>query len=335
LSAPLEILAVNFDFLSAWSFWIGVGILAGIYGIFTLGLQLNVGYTGILNFGQVGFMAIGAYSAVIMVVSVGLPFLLALPVSLLITLFFGLLVGLPTLRLRADYLSIATIAFAEVVRITAQNARGLTGGNQGTINLELEEGKFFSDPWLDASDWMTANIFDPIGLSGQDFLNLPLLTVIWLCLIVLAFGLSRLVRSPWGRVLRAIREDEDAARALGKNVFSYKLQSLTIAAGLGAVAGWFLVLQLQSVNQTAFEPIFTFFGYVILILGGLASFPGVLLGTVLLWIPLEGLRFLDLGLSGGQVAALRFILVGLILILLVAFRPQGALGKKEEMVLSD
>lgn len=328
-------LAVSFDFLSAWSFWIGVGILAGIYGIFTLGLQLNVGYTGILNFGQAGFMAIGAYSAVILVVTLGFPFVLALPASMLITMAAGLLVGLPTLRLRSDYLAIATIAFSEVVRIAVQNSDSLTGGNQGTISLELENNRIFSEAWFTASDWIAENIFDPMGLTDPDFLNLPLLAVIWLTLILLAFGLSRLVRSPWGRVLRAVREDEDAARALGKNVFSYKLQSLAISAGLGAIAGWFLVLNLQSVNQVAFEPIFTFFGYVILILGGLASFPGVLVGTILLWIPLEGLRFLDLPLDGGQVAALRFVLVGLILILLVAFRPQGALGKKEEMVLSD
>jgi branched-chain amino acid transport system permease protein len=328
-------LAVSLDFLSAWSFWIGVLILAGIYGIFTLGLQLNVGYTGILNFGQAGFMAIGAYSAVILVVSVGLPYLLALPISILITMLAGLLVGLPGLRLRADYFAIATIAFSEVIRIAVQNSRSLTGGNQGTISLELDNNRIFSDAWFDASNWIADNILDPIGLSGTEFVNLPLMLVIWIVLPLLAFGLSRLVRSPWGRVLRAVREDEDAARALGKNVFAYKLQSLAIAAGLGAIAGWFLVLNLQSVNQTQFEPIFTFFGYVILILGGLASFAGVLVGTILLWIPLEGLRFMDLPLDGGQVAALRFVIVGLILILLVAFRPQGALGKKEEMVLSD
>jgi branched-chain amino acid transport system permease protein len=328
-------LAISTDFLTAWNFWIGVLILAGIYGIFTLGLQLNVGYTGILNFGQAGFMAIGAYSAVILVVSVGLPFLLALPLSIVITMLAGLLVGLPSLRLRADYFAIATIAFSEVIRIAVQNSDSLTGGNQGTISLELDNDRIFSQAWFDVSNWIADNILDPIGISGTDFVNLPLLLVIWIVLPLLAFGLSRLVRSPWGRVLRAVREDEDAARALGKNVFSYKLQSLAIAAGLGAIAGWFLVLNLQSVNQTQFEPIFTFFGYVILILGGLASFAGVLIGTILLWIPLEGLRFMDLPLDGGQVAALRFVLVGLILILLVAFRPQGALGKKEEMVLSD
>lgn len=328
-------LAVSLDFLTLTSFWIGVFVLAGIYGIFALGLQLNVGYTGILNFGQAGFMAIGAYSAVILVVSVGLPFLIALPLSMLITMLAGVLVGLPSLRLRADYFAIATIAFSEVIRIAVQNSDTLTGGNQGTISLELEHERVFSQAWFDASDWITTNIVDPLGMTGPDYLNMPLLLVIWVTLIVLAFVLSRLVRSPWGRVLRAVREDEDAARALGKNAFSYKLQSLAISSALGALAGWFLVLNLQSVNQTQFEPIFTFFGYVILILGGLASFAGIIVGTLLLWIPLESLRFLDLGLDGGQVAALRFILVGLILILLVAFRPQGALGKKEEMVLSE
>ena len=328
-------LAISTDFLTAANFWIGVGILAGIYGIFTLGLQLNVGFTGILNFGQAGFMAIGAYSAVILVVSVGLPVVIALPLSMLITIAAGLIVGLPALRLRADYLAIATIAFSEVIRIAVQNSDKLTGGNQGTISLELDHGRSFNQTWFDASDWISANVFDPIGLTGPDYIDLPLLAVTWLTLIVLAFALSRLVRSPWGRVLRAVREDEDAARALGKNVFSYKLQSLTIAAAIGAVAGWFLTLQLQSLTSVSFEPIFTFIGYVILILGGLASFAGVILGTILLWTLLEGLRFMDLPLDGGQIAALRFIIVGVVLILLVVFRPQGALGKKEEMVLSD
>lgn len=329
------LLGISTDFLTAWPFWIGVGILAGIYGIFTLGLQLNVGFTGIINFGQAGFMAIGAYSAVILVVDVGVPFFLALPLSTAITMLFGLLIGLPAVRLRADYLAIATIAFSEVVRITVQNARGLTGGNQGTIKLELDNGRFFNETWQDISRWISDNIFDPIGLTGTDFINLPLLLVIWLVLVGLAFVLARTVRSPWGRVLRAVREDEDAARAVGKNAFSYKLQSLAISAALGGVAGWFLVLAQGSVSQEAFEPIFTFFGYAILVLGGLASFPGVLFGSFIFWTLLEGLRALDLPLASDKDAALRFVLVGMILILLMAFRPQGVMGKKEEMVLGD
>ena len=108
--------AVTFDFLTAWDFWIAVGILAGIYGIFALGLQLNVGYTGVLNFGQAGFMAIGAYAAIIFVVELGWSYWLALPASALLTMIVGLLIGLPSLRLRADYFAIATIAFSEIVR---------------------------------------------------------------------------------------------------------------------------------------------------------------------------------------------------------------------------
>lgn len=328
-------IAITFDFLTAWDFWIGVGILAGIYGIFTLGLQLNVGYTGVVNFGQAGFMAIGAYASIIFVVEVGMPFLLALLLSILVTVLVGLIIGLPSLRLRADYFAIATIAFSEIIRDAAQNARGLTGGNQGTINLELEHDRFFTDSWFSASDWISENILDPIGLTGQDFGDLPLFLVIWLTLGLLAIGLNLLIRSPWGRVLRAIREDEDAARALGKNAFSYKLQSLAIAAALGAISGWFLAFQLESVSQDAFEPLYTFLGYAALVLGGLASFGGVLVGSIILWTLLEGMRFLDLPLSADKVSALRFVLVGLILIGLMAFRPQGVFGKREEMVLGD
>lgn len=329
------LLAISTDFLTAWNFWIGVGIVAGIYGLLALGLQLNVGFTGVINFGQVGFMALGAYSAVILVVEVGIPFLLALPLSMLITILAGLLIGMPALRLRADYLAIATIAFAEVIRITAQNARSLTGGNQGTLNIELANNRFFSESWQNASRWMSDNLFDPLGMSGTAFIDLPLLVAVWATLIALAFVLTKLVGTPWGRVLRAVREDEDAARALGKNAFSFKLQSLAIAAALGAISGWFLVLQLQSVNQDSFEPLVTFLAYAVLVLGGLASFWGVLIGAFVFWFLLEGLRELQLPLEADKIAALRFILAGLILILIMGLRPQGALGKREEMVLGE
>jgi branched-chain amino acid transport system permease protein len=333
---PFELpVAITFDFLTAWDFWIGVGILAGIYGIFTLGLQLNVGFTGVVNFGQAGFMAIGAYASIIFVVELGMPFLLALLLSMVVTMLVGLLIGLPSLRLRADYFAIATIAFSEIIRDAAQNARDLTGGNQGTINLELENDRFYTDSWFSVSDWIAENILDPIGLTGQDFGDLPLFLVVWITLGLLAIGLNLLIRSPWGRVLRAIREDEDAARALGKNAFSYKLQSLAIAAALGAISGWFLAFNLESVSQDAFEPLYTFLGYAALVLGGLASFGGVLVGSIILWTLLEGMRFLDLPLSADKVSALRFVLVGLILIALMAFRPQGVFGKREEMVLGD
>jgi len=322
--------AVTFDFLTATGFWTGVGVLAGVYTIFGLGLQLNVGYTGIVNFGQAGFMAIGAYAMAILVVKAGWSFWLALPAAVAIAVVFGLLVGLPSLRLRADYFAIATIAFAEIVRLTAQNARGLTGGNEG---LFCEGSRCFDDSWRSVSDTISGWLQD-LGWSNPEAL-FPLLLVVWVTALLLSAALYLAQRTPWGRVLRAIREDEDAARALGKNTLAYKLQSLGIAAALGAIAGFFLALDLATIHPADFLPIVTFVGYGVLVLGGLANYWGVAVGAIFMWVILEGTRFVDLPISDTQVASVRFIIVGLALILLMAFRPQGLCGKREEMVLGE
>jgi branched-chain amino acid transport system permease protein len=321
---------ITFESFTSIGFWTSVGILAGIYTIFALGLQINVGYTGIINFGQAGFMAVGAYSMAILTVGPDgegqiVSFWLALPLAVLITIAFGLLVGVPSLRLRADYFAIATIAAAEAVRLFALNARGLTGGNQGLIG--------FGDDWDSVSRTIEGWLVD-LGWSDPETL-FPLLIVVWITAAIMTVALRFIQETPWGRVLRAIREDEDAARALGKNAFVYKLQSLAIAATTGAIAGFFLALDLNFVNPTEFEPIFTFLGYGILILGGLANYYGVALGSLIFWTLLEGLRFIELPLEEQQITAIRFIIVGLALILLMAFRPQGIAGKREEMVLGD
>lgn len=122
-------LAIDLSSVTSQTFVVGVLVVAGIYALVALGLQLNVGYTGISNFGAAAFMAIGAYAMGILVVKAGFSFWLAFPLAILTTILFGLLIGLPSLRLRADYFAIATLAMAEVVRLFAQNARGLTGGN--------------------------------------------------------------------------------------------------------------------------------------------------------------------------------------------------------------
>ncbi len=322
--------AITLDFLSATTFWTGVGVLAGIYTLFALGLQLNVGFTGIVNFGQAGFMAVGAYAMAILVIETGWSFWLALPAAILITMAFGLLVGLPSLRLRTDYFAIATIAAAEVVRLAAQNSRGLTGGNQG---LFCEGGTCYDDTWRDLSNTITGWLED-LGWSDPETL-FPLLIVVWLVALLATAALHFVQRTPWGRVLRAIREDEDAARALGKNTLVYKLQSLAIASALGAISGFFLALNLATIHPTDFLPIVTFVGYGILVLGGLANYWGVAIGSIIMWTILEGTRFIELPISDEHEAALRYIIVGLVLILLMAFRPQGIFGKREEMVLGE
>jgi branched-chain amino acid transport system permease protein len=318
-------LGVTIDAFTDFGFWTSVGILAGTYVLFTLGLQLNVGYTGIVNFGQAGFMAIGAYAMGVLVVKAHWSFWLALPTAVFIAIGFGLLVGLPSLRLRADYFAIATIAAAEIVRITALNLRDVTGGNQGLFG--------FDESWNNLSDQITSWL-ESLGWSDPEQL-FPLFIVVWLTALIATVLLHFATKSPWGRVLRAVREDEDAARALGKNTLAYKLQSLAIAATLGALAGFFVAINLNFLTPEAFLPAFTFIGYAVLVLGGLASYWGVAAGAIIMWTILEGTRFIDLPISAEREAAVRFMIVGLVLILLMAFRPQGLFGKKEEMVLGD
>jgi branched-chain amino acid transport system permease protein len=322
--------AVTLDFLTATTFWTGVGILAGTYALLALGLQLNVGFTGIMNLGQAGFMAVGAYTMVILILETDWSFWLAMPAAIVVSMAFGLLVGLPSLRLRADYFAIATIAFAEVARLTIQNARGLTGGNQG---LFCEGSKCYDDTWRDISGTME-NWLESLGWSNPEAL-FPLLLVVWATVALVTVALVFVTRSPWGRVLRAIREDEDAARALGKNTLVYKLQSLAISSAIAAIAGFFLALNLATVHPNDFEPVVTFIAYAVLVLGGLANYWGVALGSIIMWTLLEGSRFIELPINDEQEAAVRFIVVGLVLILLMAFRPQGLFGKKQEMVLGE
>jgi branched-chain amino acid transport system permease protein len=303
------------------NFWIGVGIEAGIYAIFVLGLQLNAGFTGIFNFGQSGFMAIGAYTMGILVVMHGWSFLLALVTATAVAVLCGVLLGLSSLRLRADYFAIVTIAFAEITRYFLLNAREITNGS-----LDLYG---FDTGWLNVSTSISEHLS---GLPSGVQQLLPLFTLTWLVFVVLMAILMVLQRTPWGRVLRAIRDDEDAARALGKNTLLYKLQSIGLAAAIGAVAGYILALYLAVLDPGDFVN-YTFIGYAVLVLGGLGTYVGIPAGAVVFFALYEGTRYLDLPLSADQIAALRFMLVGLVLILLMVFRPQGLLGKREEMRL--
>jgi branched-chain amino acid transport system permease protein len=315
-------LAVSLDFLTNEAFWINVGVLCTTYGVFALGIQLNIGTTGIFNFGQAGFMAVGSYAMGISVVRWGVSFWLALVFGILVSVAAALLVGLPSLRLRADYFAISTLAFSEIVRYLADNWDGLTGGNLGLFG--------YGDAWTDASlhidRWL-----ERIGIAPR-FL-LPLLVVNVAVLLVLTLLVALLVRSPWGRVLNAIREDEDATRALGKNTFAYKLQSLSIAAALASIAGYMLAINISILSPQNFDPILTAYGFVIVILGGLGSYLGVLVGSFFLIFMLEATRYLDLPLSDERIAALRFMIVGAVLMALVVFRPQGLFGKREELLL--
>lgn len=314
-----------------FDFWAFVGAIAGIYTTFALGLQLQLGFAGLLNFGHVAFMAVGSYAMVILVVKLTMPLWLAALLAIGIAMAFGLLLGLPTLRLRADYLAITMVAVSEIVRHLATNLQSLTGGPQGTTSLPGPGGPYYSD-WRALQGTAQAGLERVIGdFASRDF---TMLVIVWCVALVILGFLQVLVRSPWGRVLKSIREDEDAAAALGKNVFWYKLQAMAIGGGIAAVAGLFFAFQFSFFSPNSFEPLITFFAFVIVLLGGLGNNWGVPLGAVMFGVLFAATRFLDIPfLSGADQAFLRLLLVGLVLVGLMAFRPQGILGKREEMIL--
>jgi branched-chain amino acid transport system permease protein len=325
------------QFLNA-AFWTFVGIEAGIYTIFALGLQIQFGVTGLLNFGHAAFMAIGAYTMAILVVKADMALWQASFIAIAAAMVFGLLIGMPTLRLRADYLAITTIAFAEIVRYIALNEPALTGGPQGTVALAGQGSvAFYNTSWQS----FQRSVQDFVGKIvpgdvGQDP-NFTMLLLIWAVALILLVVANVAVRSPWGRVLRSIREDEDAAAALGKNAFSYKLQALAVGAGIGAIAGLFYAFQFSVFSPPDFAPLTTFFAYVIVILGGLGRVWAVPVASVVFGVIFAGTRFFTFPpfswLSSADRAYVRLIIIGLILIGLVAFRPQGLFGRKEELTI--
>ena len=309
------------DPLLAFGFWAFVLTFAGIYAIFVLGLQVEVGDTGLINFGHVAFMAIGAYTMGLLVTN-GVSIGIAIPVAVVAAAAGGLLLGLPTLRLRADYFAITTIAAGEILRIAIVNEQDTTGGTQGLRSA--------SGPWRDFNNDVL-DFFDGLGMHLDR--RVPLLVLVWLTALIVGALLVYLGRTPWRRALRAVRENEDAAAAAGKPVFRYKLQALALGSAIAGLAGVFYTLFSTTLFPDNFEPIFTFVGFAILILGGIGSYFGVAVGSVVIGFIVSGTRFLDFPLDADKVAALRFVVIGLLIMAIMAFRPQGLFGKKEELHL--
>lgn len=315
-------------------FWAFVGVTAGIYAILGLSLQLQLGFAGLMNFGVVAFMAIGAYSMAILVVKDGLALWLASLIAIMITSGFGLLIALPTLRLRADYLAVTTFAFAEIVRYVALNLSSLTGGSQGTVALAgANSAAFYNTSWLNVQHRVQVWLHPLLGSHAT--LNMSMLVIVWVVLVVLIVIVQYMVHSPWGRVLRAIRDEEDAAAALGKNVFRFKLQVLGIAGAIGAVAGLLYAFENGFFGPSDFDPLTTLIAFMVVILGGTARNWGVTVGALIFSGVYAITRFLNFPpfdtFSSSDRAYLRLIVVGVILIGLMAFRPQGIFGRKQEL----
>lgn len=312
-----------------------ISIAAVVAALAAIGLNIQFGYAGLLNFGHIGSALVGAYGTAI-VVDQGGSLWLGILVGVIASGILGLLMGLPTLRLRADYLAIATISVAEILRVLANSARlqSITGGPIGIGHV--------------ADEFYAAN---PIpegryGIGAWSYNHNTLWTMIvgWSLVAIASLFLWGMTRSPWGRVLKAVREDEEATRSLGKNVFAMKLQAFITGSVIAGLAGVIFTFDGGFVKPDFFIAQTTFNWYLVVILGGAATVLGPTVGSIIYWFFISVFNSLlsqAIGRDGWwfiestDVGAIRFILVGVAIALLLVFRPQGVLGNKDEAAIGE
>jgi branched-chain amino acid transport system permease protein len=298
-------------------------VFATVFAVIVLGLNLQWGFTGLFNVGVAGFVAIGAYASAILttppidgrVGGFGWPVALGWLAAMALAGGAGLLVGLLTLRLRDDYLAITTFGVAVVIQLAALNLQTLTGGPFGV--------QFIPKP---LQGWLGTGTPWTLGYLA-----------LCVAVLVLAYAaLERLVRSPWGRVLRAIREDEDAAASLGKSAFRFRLQSFVLGSMLMGLGG---AMQAHFVGYIApedFLPILTFQLWAMLIVGGSGNNRGAIVGAFVVWAVWatagSALRQWIPASEQARAAALQVVLIGVLIAWMLVLRPRGLLG--EELAVS-
>ncbi len=277
-------------------------ILIGIYTILSVSLNLLVGYTGILSIAHAAFYGVGAYVAALMALNLHTPFLLNLFLAVIASGIFGALVGIPSLRLRDDYFVIATFAFQIITFSIVNNLVGFTGGPLGLPGIPQP------------------NIF---GFEITTHIEFLILVII---LAGITFWISnKIVKSPFGRLLKAIREDEVFVRAAGRNVLDAKVKVFVISASLASIAGVIYATYITYIDPTSFTIMESIFIISIVIIGGSANLKGSIVGAIVLVALPELLRFV--GLPNSIAANIRQILYGALLVIFMLWRPQGFLGE--------
>ncbi len=336
---------MNWELIFWNALYTGVNAAAAGYCLISIGLNVHVGYTGLLNFGQAGFAAVGAYAFAIPIATYGWDWYFALPLVFVGSILLGLLLGLPTLRLRSDYLAIVTIAAAEIIRLVVRSVKfkEVFGGSDGINDFSGEFRRLGTDIGIQPAE--------QYGFWWFTFTGRQVWTMLIGWSLVALFGVLVyvLMKSPWGRVLKAIREDETAVRSLGKNVYSYKMQSLILGGVIGTFSGMIFALDRGSVQPDNYSRDVTFYVLTALVLGGVAKVSGSIVGPMLFWAVLAftsaflreaagndeqlsvfGWKLIE---NSSQIGQIRQMLIGLGLVLLMVFRPQGIFGNRKEMAL--
>jgi branched-chain amino acid transport system permease protein len=311
------------DFLASFA------IMASIYAIFSMGLNVHWGYTGLLNFGIAGFFAIGAYTSALFTAKMptgalatyvkqafgfNMPFLLGVFFAAVLSAVIAVLIGLLTLRLSEGYLAISAIGIAETIRIFFNNERWLANGAQGLIGIKKP----------------LSNVVPPA------YYNYVYLLIVLAFLIVIFLALERGIRSPWGRVLRAIREDEVMAAANGKNVFLFKLQSMALGAAIMGIGGALYAHYSAAIQPSVFEPLFgTFIIWTMLTVGGTGNNKGAILGAFIVWALWSWSTFFILKVvpPSFQTRApyIRYVIIGILLVVFTTTRPKGIIGEERQV----
>lgn len=277
-------------------------ILIGIYTILSVSLNLIAGYTGLISIAHAAFYGVGAYVAAIMALKLQSPFLANIICAVLLSSMLGALVGIPSLRIRDDYFVIATFAFQVITFSILNNWVSFTGGPMGLPGIP--------QPTI-------------LGLEISSHLGFLVLVGI-MCALTLWIS-SRIVSSPFGRVLKAIREDEVFAQAAGKNIAGYKVLVFVVGAGMAAAAGVMYAYYISFIDPTSFTVMESIFIISIVIIGGAGNLWGPVAGAVVLVLLPELLRFI--GLPSSVAANLRQMIYGGLLVTFMMWRPKGLLGE--------
>ena len=304
--------------IGVFSYLVFFACIVLVLGIMALGLNLQWGYTGLFNAGVVGFYAIGAYTHAILITAprpelignLGLPWIVGILGAMAASAFAAWVIGLATIRLRDDYLAIATFGIATTIQLVTLNWDGLTGGAQGLSAIPRPLVGWFETP-LGFSLWYLGLLVAVVG--------------------VLYWALERILNSPWGRVLKAIREDETAAIALGKSARSFRLQAFVLGSTLMGLAGALYVSFIGFDSPFDFLPILTFQIWAMVIVGGSGNNKGALLGALTVWAIWASSGVLISKLVpptyAAQGGAIQVILIGLFLVASLLFRPRGLIGE--------
>lgn len=277
--------------------------IGGVYLLMAQALNFQYGFSGLANFGVVGFFAIGAYCSAILSLH-GLPIIAGIVAGAILAGVLGLVISTLCLGLRTDYLAIVTLGFSETIRITAVSEEWLTQGTRGLAGVP------------------------PMSLPGLTP-NVASAILILLANAVVFFGLVLLIKSPFGRTIRAVRDDEVAFEAVGKMPLAFKRRVFALGSAVIGMSGALYAHYTGYVSPDQFLPLTSFYVWIAIIMGGAGRLSGPLLGTLLLTLFLEGSRFLrDIvtGISEVEMASLRFAIIGAGLIALAVWRPQGVLG---------